>query len=372
MENTFNLYSLDLNKIIKSLKLGEIFQIKSGVSLRALDGEGRMFIEATSTIDSSVVVLNDKVVLDMAQGATGDEFSVDNERYVLLSEGQFFVTKNEITKDNIDKIHNLSEKALELIEDNAPTRPLSLITKSVVQLKNDSNSQVRNFLTKNKRALKISGGILGVMCITLIGLSLVPDAPKGIDQKIVETVPTVKTQAEKLKDIPEAKPISEVDALKDNLLIKRELVKSWSETFAQAKLTKVAETKITLYAQLITESKIEENLELWKNYPDSKIITKYWNRRTDSLVTSIYSKKVKANVKRTNTALLLTHSNILSDKNQKRLISYEASIKAQIRETWVKAVFDPDMVKVELKRLSSLLPENHKLQKSIELKLKAL
>lgn len=374
MEKTFKLYSLDLKQIVTSLRLGEIFQIRKGVSLRALDGEGKMFIEASSSPTAPVVVLKDKVVLEMAQGATGDEFSVDSEKFVLLAENQVFITQNKITKENVDKIHDFSDKAMRLVEEEATERPLYLISESITQFKTDTEAKLVKQLTeRNKRIAKITSISMAIV-FTLIGvLFLIPDTPvngNGIsaNKKIVASAPTIEKELE----VSAVGKETEVDTLKNDLAKKRELVGNWNVLFEKAVKSKDNNEKVGLYSKLITDSKIDLNKELWSSYPKSKLITKYWNNRVNSLFKSLNDNKIKAKSKRMNTSLLIEHYNILEIKNQKKLKSYERSLRSKIKATWVKAVFDPDTVKAELTTISSILPADHKIQKSIRLKLKAL
>ena len=134
MENTFNLYSINLKEMVTELKLGEVFKVGKGVKIRALDSNGKMFIEAPSDPDADVVVLNDKVVIDVAQGKTGDQFSVGDHKYVLLADKQIYISPSLLNLEKISEIHNLTEKALDVIDTDAVNRPLQLIKSKSLEL----------------------------------------------------------------------------------------------------------------------------------------------------------------------------------------------------------------------------------------------
>lgn len=362
--NQFSLFNLSQNELVKSLKLGEIFQIKNGVKLRALDMDGKIFVESESR--DNVVVLKDKVVIEMAQGQTGDEITIDNERFVLLKQGQVYINDKPLDMTKLAEAHQLSENALRLIEDDYENRPLNKL-KLVVST---SGQEAKAIVGKNNyKSLKIAGGILTGFAVLVTGLMLLPEPSKDIvkvenaEASQVEVLAATKPVEMKSKLVVENDLRAELEAAK-------EIAKTWTEKFEQAAKSSDEVEKFEIYSSLIESGKSKS--ELWEAYPDANKIEKYFQIRINKLLRMMKSEKVAAATRKESFEALTAKKNLLSPSDIKKISSYEYTLSQKVKRSWVKAAFDPAAVRKELQSVSALLPENHKLRNEINEKLEAL
>ena len=366
--NQFSLFNLTQNELVKRLKLGEIFQVRNGVKLRALDMDGKIFVESESR--DNVVVLKDKVVIEMAQGQTGDEITIDNERFVLLKEGQVYINEKPLDMTKLAEAHQLSENALRLIEEDFENRPLNKL-KLVVS---NSGQEAKAIVGKNNyKSLKIAGGILAGFAVLITGLMLIPEPAQNLAEANVKLEKSDSSQVEVLaatKPVEmKSKLVAEND-LKTELEAAKEIAKAWTEKFEQAAKSQNEVEKFDIYSSLIESGKSQT--ELWDAYPDSGKIEKYFQIRINKLLRMMTSEKVEDATRKESLEALVAKKDLLSVRNIKKISSYEYTLSQKVKRSWVKAAFDPAAVRRELIGISNLLPDEHKLKAEINEKLEAL